>query len=451
MATKTLVLLALLLFLVGCEAATPSDEENLRVPPTPSPTIPTFKIPTFTMTATPTPTSTPIPPLGSRQNPVPIGTTVEVRNEEVTDHWEITVLSTVPNATAMVLDEHRFNDPPEEGNQFYMVRIRVKYLGPDSTYFDFRNRLRTLGVGAVAYSTFNAPCTGYTNGIPDPLPDNELFTNGTIEGNVCWQIASTDADSLVMFLDPEGWSNENRTWFSLIAKPQSSATPTPTTTAGPSERVVPIATPTLSPTPAPVVISSPADLVEHVKGGVVKVEAGFLSGGSGFIFDVEETTAFVATNYHVIENALDSVEVTVNNARTYDALVLGWDADKDVAVLAICCSESFVILPWEEASPDVGANVVAVGYPRGGSRTQVTATTGEVTSHDVLSRLYDFIPHTAPLNPGNSGGPLFSMPDAKVLGINTAGGTSTLTFYAVPFQAVKEQIDEWRSQLVVTT
>ncbi len=121
----------------------------------------------------------------------------------------------------------------------------------------------------------------------------------------------------------------------------------------------------------------------------------------------------MATNYHVIENALDAVEVTVNNARTYDALVLGWDADKDVAVLAICCSNSFIALPWEEASPDVGAEVVAVGYPRGGSRTQVTATTGEVTSRDALSILFDFIPHTAPLNPGNSGGPLFSMPDAR--------------------------------------
>ena len=106
---------------------------------------------------------------------------------------------------------------------------------------------------------------------------------------------------------------------------------------------------------------------------MVRVEAGFLSSGSGFIFDVEGTTAFVATNYHVIRNA-DAVDVTVRGTRTYEALILGWDADRDVAVLAICCSDSFVIIPWEEASPEVVAEVVAVGYPRGGSRSQVTAT-----------------------------------------------------------------------------
>ena len=109
-----------------------------------------------------------------------------------------------------------------------------------------------------------------------------------------------------------------------------------------------------------------------------------------------------------------------------------------------------MILPWEEASPEVGAEVVAVGYPSGGSRSQVTATTGVVAPGDDLSGRFDFIPHTAPLNPGNSGGPLFSMPDAKVLGINTARGTQTLVFYAVPFQAIEGQMAEWRSQLVVT-
>ena len=89
-------------------------------------------------------------------------------------------------------------------------------------------------------------------------------------------------------------------------------------------------------------------------------------------------------------------------------------------------------------------------FPRGGSRTQVTATIGVVASGDEASRRFGFIPHTAPLNPGNSGGPLFSMPGAKVLGINTSRGTETLSFYAVPFQAIEGQMAEWRSQLVVT-
>ena len=327
----------------------------------------------------------------------------------------------------MVLDENRFNDPPEEGKQFYVVRIQASYLGADSNEFDGGYRLRAVGAGGVVYTTFEDSC----GVIPDELPNPELFMNGTIEGNECWQIASTDADSLLVFLEPEGWSDEKRTWFSLAGSAQSSSTPTPTATS------------------TQTVVSTPADLVEQVKDGVVRVEAGFFSSGSGFIFDIEGTTAFVATNYHVIEDA-DAVDVTVSGTHTYEALVLGWDADRDVAVLAICCSDSFVALSWEEASPDVGAQVVAVGYPRGGSRSQVTATTGVVAMADALSTRLDFIPHTAPLNPGNSGGPLFSMPEAKVLGINTARGTEALIFYAVPFQAIEGQMAEWRSQLVVT-
>ena len=201
----------------------------------------------------------------------------------------------------------------------------------------------------------------------------------------------------------------------------------------------------------------PSDLVDRVKDSVVRVEAEIdtglfsssVSGGSGFIFDVEKTTAFVATNHHVIADA-DSVEVMVRDASVYNALVLGWDPDKDMAVLSICCSDDFAALSWGEASPAVGAPVVAVGYPAGGSESRVTATTGEVAPSDSMSRRHGFIPHTAPLNPGNSGGPLFSAPDGRVLGINTASGTQTLSFYAIPFQAIEDQMAKWRSQLIVS-
>ena len=152
----------------------------------------------------------------------------------------------------------------------------------------------------------------------------------------------------------------------------------------------------------------------------------------------------MATNHHVVEDA-SSIEVTVHNGQTYDGLLLGWDAERDVAVLAICCAYDFVVLPWEPRTPSIGVQVVAIGYPQ----TGFAVTIGKVVESDVTSRRYGMIPHTAPLNPGNSGGPLFSMPGAKVVGINAARGTERLSFYAVPYQAIEESVKQWKSQLVI--
>lgn len=189
-------------------------------------------------------------------------------------------------------------------------------------------------------------------------------------------------------------------------------------------------------------VTTPADLVDRIEDGVVRV-----AGGSGFIFDVIGETAFVATNHHVI-NGIRDVQVVVKNRETYDALTLGWDSARDVAVLSICCSHDFRALPWDAAAePEIGDTVVAVGYPQG-DRSRVTATVGEISESDAHSSTYDLIPHTAPLNPGNSGGPVFSMPDSKVLGINTARGIEFLRSYAVPFRSIESQVVQWRSQLV---
>ena len=186
--------------------------------------------------------------------------------------------------------------------------------------------------------------------------------------------------------------------------------------------------------------------MQRVQAGIVRVETGYGSG-SGFIFATKETTAFVATNHHVIEDA-NAIDVQLLDGQSYEALLLGWDADRDMAVLAVCCSYDFPALAWEPISPGVGTQVVAVGFPRG-SVGGVTATIGEVVEPDALSTEFDFIPHSAPLNPGNSGGPLFSMPEARVLGINTARGTEMLSFYAVPYQAIAEPMKEWRAKLVI--
>ena len=157
--------------------------------------------------------STPAPEqvFGIREMPVPYGTTATVRFNE-TDHWEITVLGVQPDATSAVLAANQFNDAQEEGNQLFIVTVRAKYLGPDSTRFSGGFRLRSLGDSGVVYTTFQNSC----GVIPDELPDPELFTNGMVEGNECWQIVSSDADSLVMIVEPSGISLEGgRAWFAL--------------------------------------------------------------------------------------------------------------------------------------------------------------------------------------------------------------------------------------------
>ena len=205
--------------------------------------------------------------------------------------------------------------------------------------------------------------------------------------------------------------------------------------------------PSPTPIPTPVVPPTPADLVRRVEDGVVRVTAG-RKGGSGFIFAIEGTTAFVATAQHIIEGE-DAIDVRVKNTKTYKATLLGYDADKDVAVLSICCSSAFNALAWDSgASADVGEQIVAVGYPRSSS-PQVIATIGEIKD-DPRGTPRGFIAHDAPLNPGNSGSPLFSK-EGKVLGINTAISTTKEGIgYAVPYSAVAEKVADWKSRLIVT-
>ena len=175
--------------------------------PIPEPTA--TSTPTPTPTAVPTPTATPSPVLGSRQNPVPFGTTVEVRADNPMDHWELTVVDTIPNAWEVIQAENQFNDPPEPGIQFFIVKIRAKYLGPESNELFLDVSFKALGDSSVVY-------TGYGCGvIPDELDDlTELFTGGQIEGNDCFEIAASDAASLTMFAEV-GLFSSTRVWFSL--------------------------------------------------------------------------------------------------------------------------------------------------------------------------------------------------------------------------------------------
>jgi serine protease Do len=162
--------------------------------------------------------------------------------------------------------------------------------------------------------------------------------------------------------------------------------------------------------------------------------------GSGFIISAD---GYIVTNNHVVKNAT-SVSVTLDDGTTLKAKVVGHDAGTDLALLKVKPSSKLSFIGLGE-SDDVqpGQWVIAVGNPfgLGGS---VTAGIVSARGRDIGDGPYDsFIQVDAPINRGNSGGPLITQ-DGKVVGVNTAilspsGGSIGIGF-AIPSDVVKDVV-----------
>jgi S1-C subfamily serine protease len=140
--------------------------------------------------------------------------------------------------------------------------------------------------------------------------------------------------------------------------------------------------------------------------------------GSGVVFAPD---GYALTNAHVVSGAVRLRALTMDG-QTLDATLVGEDADTDTAVIRLAGNG----LPHAElgrsATLRVGQLVAAIGNPLG---FQCTVTAGIVsalgrTLRTRSGRMIDSVIQTdAPLNPGNSGGPLVSGA-GRVVGINTA-------------------------------
>jgi hypothetical protein len=135
-----------------------------------------------------------VKPLGTtRERPFPLGRAVAT-----VDGWSMQVVGFQPDATAAVLAENIFSDPPPAGSVFSIVRVRATRLGAGAATFSGAFRLRAVGSAAVVYSTFENSC----GVIPNELPDPQVFLGGTIEGNECWAVPASEAQSLVLVDSP---------------------------------------------------------------------------------------------------------------------------------------------------------------------------------------------------------------------------------------------------------
>jgi hypothetical protein len=166
--------------------------------------------PASTTEATPAPepstTSMAIVERGTRDAPVAAGETVRVGD------WDVTVLSATRDATEAVLTENEFNDPPAEGRQFFVVEVSTTYEGAESEEVFAGLTMSTVGDSAVAYSSFEDTC-GVVPGELDTF--SEVFPGGTQVGNLCWQVLTEDAESLVLIVDHALSFDQDRAYLAL--------------------------------------------------------------------------------------------------------------------------------------------------------------------------------------------------------------------------------------------
>lgn len=171
-----------------------------------------------------------------------------------------------------------------------------------------------------------------------------------------------------------------------------------------------------------------ADLVEFVEPSVVRIntrQGGRRGTGSGFIV---KPSGVVVTNYHVVAQAHSASVLFSDNRSSQVSGYLNLDRDKDLAVLQVeWRHEDLPVLKLSDKVPRKGERAIAFGAPLGLSFSTSEGIVSGIRSplellHTNLRLNVSWIQTTAPISPGNSGGPLVNM-RGEVIGVNTAAST----------------------------
>lgn len=190
------------------------------------------------------------------------------------------------------------------------------------------------------------------------------------------------------------------------------------------------------------------------------------ASGSGVILTPD---GYIVTNNHVVEDA-DKIEVQLTDKRTFEAKVIGRDANTDLALIKVNATSLPIVKMGNSDNVQIGEWVLAVGYPLS---LQSTVTAGIISAKGrqigilgeaqqqprgygygqgedevrVNTAIESFIQTDAVINKGNSGGALVNA-GGELIGINSAIASPTGVYagygFAIPINLAKKILDDFK-------
>jgi serine protease Do len=169
--------------------------------------------------------------------------------------------------------------------------------------------------------------------------------------------------------------------------------------------------------------------------------------GSGFF--INNKGDFI-TNYHVVAQAICvQIQIPSFGMERFDAEIIGVSPDRDIALLRLTrearekVEKKLGKIPFLTfGNSDLilrSQEVLALGYPLG--QVRLKSTLGIVSGRERI-KYFGYIQITAPLNPGNSGGPALNL-DGEVIGINSRGVLEAQNIgYIIPINEVRTALDD---------
>lgn len=197
---------------------------------------------------------------------------------------------------------------------------------------------------------------------------------------------------------------------------------------------------------------SVSQIYNTYSGSVVSIQVSTdtaVGAGTGFVITED---GYIVTCYHVIDGA-NEIAVTFSDSTSYEAILVGGDADNDIAVLKIDATGLTPVVLGDSSQLQVGDTVTTIGNALGTLAN--TTTTGVVSALDRAIEMSDgsvinVLQTDCTVNSGNSGGPLFNA-YGEVIGIvnakySSSGYSSSASIegigFAIPYADVQSKITD---------